>query len=145
RALVGPDVPIVVTLDLHGNITQRMVDNSDLLLGCHLYPHSDMYERGVEAVEMAQRIVNGEIRPVTRIAQIPMLLQAATTVMHPAKTINEHCAEWESGPGVVDVTFFHGFPYTDTPDVGVTVVATTNGDADLAERAARDVARRIWD
>ncbi|HUG13453.1 MAG TPA: M81 family metallopeptidase [Thermomicrobiales bacterium] len=145
RALVGPDVPIVVTLDLHGNITQRMVDNSNVLLGCHLYPHTDMYERGIEAVELAQRIVNGEIRPVTRLAHLSMLAQAAATAIHPARSINEHCAEWESGPGVVDATFFHGFPYTDTPDVGITVVVTTNGDEDLAERAAKDVARRVWE
>jgi microcystin degradation protein MlrC len=116
-----------------------------VLLGCQLYPHTDMHERGIEAVELAQRIVNGEIRPVTRLAQLPMLVQAAATAIHPAKTVNEHCAEWESGPGVVDVTFFHGFPYTDTPDVGVTVVVTTDGNEDLAERAASDVARRIWD
>ena len=63
----------------------------------------------------------------------------------PARQVNEMCAEWESGPGMVDVTFFHGFPYTDTPDVGVTIVATANGDAELAERAARDVARRVWE
>jgi microcystin degradation protein MlrC len=43
------------------------------------------------------------------------------------------------------VTFFHGFPYTDTPDVGVTIVSASNGDAELAERAARDVARRVWE
>jgi microcystin degradation protein MlrC len=144
REVVGPETPVLVTLDLHGNITQRMVDNSTVLLGCQLYPHTDMHERGIEAVELAQRIVNGEIRPVTRLAQLPMLVQAAATAIHPAKTVNEHCAEWESGPGVVDATFFHGFPYTDTPDVGVTVVVTTDGNEDLAERAASDVARRIW-
>jgi len=83
------------------------------------------------------------LRPVTRLAQLPMLVQAAATNIHPAKTINDYCAEWESGPGVLDVTFFHGFPYTDTPDVGVTVVVTTDGDEALAERAARDVSRRI--
>lgn len=143
RAAVGPDVPVLVTLDLHGNITQRMVDNSTVLLGCHLYPHTDMDKRGEEAVELAQRIVLGDIGPVTRLAQLPMLVQAAATNIHPAQTINEYCAEWEAGPGVVDVTFFHGFPYTDTPDVGVTVVVTTDGDEMLAERAARDVARRI--
>ena len=146
RAAIGPETPILVTLDLHGNITQRMVDNSTLLLGCQLYPHTDMYERGQEAIELAGRITRGELRPVTRLAHAPMLVQAATTSMPgPARKVNEMCAEWESGPGMVDVTFFHGFPYTDTPDVGVTIVSTSNGDAELAERAARDVARRVWE
>ena len=146
RKTLGSEIPVLVTLDLHGNITQRMVDNSTLLLGCQLYPHTDMYERGQEAVELAGRITRGELRPLTRLAHAPMLVQAATTsVAGPARKVNEMCAEWESGPDVVDVTFFHGFPYTDTADVGVTIVSTTNDDAELAERAARDVARRVWD
>src|SRR5690606_11584499 len=63
----------------------------------------------------------------------------------PAKDINDLCFEWESGDGVVDVSFVHGFPHTDIPGICASVVATTNDDPALAERAAKAVAQRVWE
>lgn len=145
RAVVGPELPILVTLDLHGNITQTMVDQATVLLGCHLYPHTDTYERGYECVELAQKIVRGELTPVTHLETLPIVLPPSTTMLSPGKDINEMCWEWESAPGMVDVAFFHGFPHTDIPGIAVTIVSTSNGDREQAERAARAVGRRIWE
>ena len=145
RDLVGPDTPIVVTLDLHANLTQQMVDHADALLGVHFYPHTDSYDRGTEAVELAARIVRGQVRPVTALATLPMLVTGATTNLSPARDVNAVCAEWEARPGIVDCTFFHGFPYTDIPHVGAAVVAIADGDAALAAEAARAVAARVWE
>lgn len=145
RAVVGPDLPVVVTLDLHGNQTPAMVEHAGVLLNCHLYPHTDMYERGVEAVELAQQIVEGSLKPVMHMITLPMTIPPSTTMLGPAQAINELCWEWESGPGVVDVSFVHGFPHTDIPNINVTVVATTNDDPALAERAATAVAQAIWE
>jgi microcystin degradation protein MlrC len=145
RRLVGPDVKIVVTLDLHGNLTQAMADAVELSLGVHYYPHTDMYERGVEAVTLIPRLLSGELKPVTHVESIPMLLPTSTTNLYPAKAVNEVCQELEQLPGVVDVTFFHGFPYTDIPQVGVHFVAIANGDRALARDCARKAARWVWD
>jgi microcystin degradation protein MlrC len=145
REVVGPDLPVIVTLDLHGNITQEMVERATVLLGCHLYPHTDMYERGIEAVELAQKIVNGETHPVTHLAVRQMMIPPSTTMLSPAKDINELCWEWESAPGIIDVAFFHGFPHTDIPTMTVTIVATADGDADLARRAGEAVAEHLWE
>lgn len=145
RDVVGPDVPVVATLDLHANMTQAMVDHADALLGVHFYPHTDSFERGTEAVELAARMARGEVRPAMALATLPMLVTGATTNLSPAREVNTICAEWEERPGIVDCTFFHGFPYTDIPHVGAAVVAIADGDRAEAERAARDVARRVWD
>lgn len=145
RALVGPALPILVTLDLHGNLTPAMVEQATILLGCHLYPHTDLYERGVESIDLAERIVAGRLRPVTRLVTLPMILPPSTTMLSPAKEINERCWAWEARPGVVDVAFFHGFPQTDIPVMTAAVVATTDGDPDLAAEAAADVARQVWE
>lgn len=145
RALVGPDTPLVVTLDLHGNLTQRMAEGADALLVCHLYPHTDMYERGEEALELAVKMLRGEARPAMHLITLPMMIPPSTTTVGPAREINERCFEWEAAPGMLDVTFVHGFPHTDIPHICVSVVAIADGDADLARRAARDVARAIWD
>jgi microcystin degradation protein MlrC len=145
RALVGDDVKIVAPLDLHGNITERMAEVIDLMLGVHYYPHTDMYERGLEAMEALPRLVSGELRPVTHVEHLPMLLPTSTTDHGPAKVVNELCWELEREPGVVDCTFFHGFPFTDTPEAGVHIVVTTDGDRALAERTAKRVAAHVWE
>lgn len=144
RERVAPGVPVVVTLDLHGNITAAMVRHADALLGVNFYPHTDAYERGEEAVALAARIVRGEVRPRMHLVELPMLISAAATGLSPAKDVNARCWEWEARPGLLDCTFFHGFPYTDIPQVGAAVVAVADGDAELARRAAEDVAGFIW-
>ncbi len=145
RAVVGRENPIVVTLDLHGNMTQTMVDGADILLNVHEYPHIDGYERGYEAVELAARIVKGDLKPARHLEILPMIVPPSTTMHGAAKAINEMCFEWESGPGVVDVAFVHGFPHTDIPAIQTTILVTTDNDPELAQRAAKDVARRLWD
>lgn len=145
RQQVGYEIPLVVTLDLHGNITEQMIAEADILLGVHLYPHTDCYERGKEAVELAEKMVQGTLVPRMYRAKLPLIVPTSTTNISPAKDINEVCYQWEQKPGVVDCAFFHGFPYTDIPELGVTVVAVTNNDEKLAQQAAEDVARVIWE
>lgn len=139
REVIGPDIPLVVTLDLHGNTTQGMVDAADILLYCHEYPHIDMFERGVEAIELAAQLVRGEIKPVMHLARLPITFAPSSTFLGPAKQINERCFEWESRPGVIDCNFTHGFPHTDVSVIGTSILVTTDGDGELARTIAEDV------
>ena len=68
-----PGVPIAVALDLHGNVTQRMVDNADIIVGFKTYPHVDMAETGEHAARLLVDAVAGRARPVTRWRQLPLL------------------------------------------------------------------------
>jgi microcystin degradation protein MlrC len=142
RDLVGRDVPIVATFDLHGNVSQRMADALDLALPCHEYPHVDLYERGHEAISLLVALLAGAT--YVHVERLPLLLPTTTTFFGPAKAVNELCAEQERDPFVLDVSFFHGFPYTDVPTVGASIVATAR-DPDLARAAAREVARFVWE
>ena len=145
RAVVGEGVPLVAALDLHGNITDEMAQLYDLMFGVHLYPHTDCWERGHEAVMSIPALLSGELRPTTHVEHLPILLPTSTTDPgHPACVMNEQCAVVEAREGVVDCTVFHGFPFTDVPSVGVHVVCTTNGDLDAARAGAREVASWIW-
>jgi microcystin degradation protein MlrC len=146
RELVGPHVPIAATLDLHGNTTPAMADAFDLLLGCHLYPHTDLNARGVEAVDLLHRVVEDGLRPVVHVEPLPILLPCATTDgASPAAATNELCAELERQPGVLDCTFMHGFPFTDVPATGSAIIATTDGDPVLAASVAKRAAAWVWD
>lgn len=145
REVVGPDIPVTAAMDLHGNITQVMAANLDALLGNHLYPHTDCGERGEEAVRVALDAARGTIKPVTELVSLPILLPPSTTdAGFPAHEMNLLCAEVESRPGVIDCTVFHGFPFSDTPHVGVHIVCTTDGDRALAHECANEVASWIW-
>ena len=68
RNVLGPDRPIVITLDLHANITSRMVEGADAIVGYHTYPHVDMFETGQKAARLLLRILHGEVRPAWRSA-----------------------------------------------------------------------------
>ena len=146
RDVVGPEVPVAAVLDLHGNVTPAMADAYDLLLGCHLYPHTDLYDRGVEAVDLLHRVVEDGMRPVIHVEQLPMLLPPATTDGDsPAARTNAMCAGIERRAGVVDCTFMHGFPFTDIPDAGSSVIVTTDGDVDQAAAIGTEAAGWVWE
>jgi microcystin degradation protein MlrC len=143
RAAVGPDLPIVVALDLHGNTTQTMLDNADLLFYCHEYPHVDSYDRGVEIAELAIKIVKGELNPVMRLEILPAIIPPATTFSGPAHRVNQRCFEWERDEAVLDCNFTHGFPYSDVPVVHSSVLVTTDNQPALAEKVAKDISRFV--
>lgn len=144
RAVVGPETPIVVPLDLHGNITPAMAKHIDLMLGVHHYPHTDMFERGVEAIEALPALTDGSWRPTTHVEQVPVLLPTSTTDDGPAAEMRDRCLAAERTAGILDVSCFHGFPYTDVPSTGAAIVVTTDNHPELARTVAADLAAQLW-
>ena len=144
RNVIGADVPLITTLDLHGSITPEMADAFDLMLGVYDYPHVDMYERGIEAIEAVPQLVSGQWKPTTHVERLPMLIPTATTDISPAKDIRQLCLDLGDEPGVLRCAFFHGFPFTDIPAAGASVVVTTNDDPDLARATAHRIANQVW-
>ena len=144
REQIGPEMPLIATLDLHCHSTNLMIESATALLTVHEYPHVDSYERGYEAVELAVRTVQGEVAPVMALTVLPMTIPPTTSFLGPAREINELCWEWEKR-GLLDITFVHGYPHTDVPIISTSVIAVADGDESLAAEAAEDVARRIWD
>ncbi len=144
REVMGPDVPVVATFDLHGNVTQRMADALNGVFACHHYPHIDLHERAREAVELIVAIRRQGIRPATAVTSVPMLMPTTTTFIEPGKEWLGHMLAAEQEPGVIDVSWFHGFPYTDVAHVGTSVVVTTDGNREQARRISRELANALW-
>lgn len=145
RTVIGEQIPLLTTLDLHGSLSQEMNDVYDYMLGVYDYPHVDMFERGIEAIEAVPKLLSGEWTPTTHIEPLPMLLPTSTTDVGPAKDFRQRCLDLEHEPGVLRCAFFHGFPYTDIPGAGAAVIVTTDDDPDLARRTAQTIAAEIWD
>jgi microcystin degradation protein MlrC len=141
RALVGDATPIVVELDMHGNISPRTVELADVLVAFDTNPHVDPHARGVEAAEIMERIVRGVIRPAAALAQPPLMLapQATGTADLPLSAVHRRAAEIEAEEAVICVCVMGGFAYADMPFTGPSVIVTTDGDPALARRYADEL------
>ena len=144
REVVGARVPVVTTLDLHGNLAPEMLAPATACFGVHLYPHTDAYDRGVEAVDCIAAVLAGRLRPVMALERLPLITPTSTSDLDPVRAINAFCRELEQRPGILDVAFFHGFSHTDIPQCGASVLAVADGDPELARAAAREAAAFVW-
>jgi microcystin degradation protein MlrC len=147
REVVGRDVPIVFTPDLHGNHTRKRVEMSNALIGYDTYPHVDMAERGREAADVIVRTIRGEIRPTQAIRQLPLFwcVSGQVTAHPPMNEVIARLHELEDRPGVISMTVATGFPWADVPDVGASVIAVTDNDRDLAQHTADELGDWIWE
>jgi len=144
RRIVGPDIPIVATLDLHANVGHRMVAEPDALVVYRRNPHTDMAERGADCAGVVRRMLAG-MRTAKAFAKLPLIPPSTTqnTSEGPYADIIRY-AEGLIGGDVINVSVASGFTSGDTPKAGMSVIVTTSGDAALADRTARDVALRAW-
>lgn len=147
REYVGPDRPIVVTFDLHGNHTQKRVDAATAIVGFDTYPHVDMAERGREAADLIVATLQGKIRPVTVLRQIPLFWSTTSqvTAHPPMDDVLRRVHALEQRPGVLSVTISTGFPWADVPDVGSSVIVVADGDRALAQQTAEELSCWVWE
>ncbi|HKX17125.1 MAG TPA: M81 family metallopeptidase, partial [bacterium] len=147
RAAVGPEVPLIVELDLHGNMTAPFCESVDGVFVYRTNPHVDPYERGLAAARCLARILRRELpRPKVYIAKPPMLPPTINmrTAEGPMHDLNAEGRAWEARPHIVDVSVFGGFPYADFDQAGTSVLVTATDPG--AGRACADVmGRRAWD
>lgn len=147
REAVGPDRPIVVTQDLHGNHTQRRVNEADAIIGFDTYPHVDMAERGSEAADVLVAMLNGGVRPVMALNQLPLFWSTPcqVTAHAPMNEVIRRVHELESREGILAVSVATGFPWADVPDVGASVIVVADNDPSLARSAADELGSWIWE
>ncbi len=147
RSIVGSELPIVSTLDLHANVSLRMVSTVNAVVGYDTYPHVDMAERGREATLLLERLMRREITPTVAIRKPPMLptSQRMTTDRMPMRALIDRAHEAEEDPRVLNVTIAGGFPPADVEEAGVSIIVTTDNDPALAAQIADEIARVAWD
>ena len=149
RKLVGADVPIANTLDLHSLNTEQMLANSSLMIGYDTYPHVDPYERGVEVADNLVRIIRGELKPTGALEKPPLWtpLQSQVTSRPdtPMRRLIDRAWEIEKRRGVISASCFAGFPFADVHHLGLSTLVYTDNDPELARQYARELAKMAWD
>ncbi|MGI9261789.1 MAG: M81 family metallopeptidase [Woeseiaceae bacterium] len=146
REIVGPDVPIVGSFDLHGNEDAEFLRWADMAFVTKRYPHYDAGIQGARSARSLIRLARDTYESTTATRKpgviTPTVLQ--WTGKSPAMDIMERARRWEARETDVFVSVFYGFPWADVPDVGATVHVMTNGNQELADEIADDMSDYIW-
>jgi microcystin degradation protein MlrC len=147
RALVGPNVPIGLSLDLHGNMTQRMIDNVTVTTFYRTNPHLDPAPRAIECADLIVRTIKGEINPVQALETPPLVINIVRqfTGEEPMRSVMADCEAVIARPGMLTASVAEGYPYADVPEMGMSFLAVHDGDLAAARDAARWLARRAWE
>ncbi|MBV9555427.1 MAG: M81 family metallopeptidase [Alphaproteobacteria bacterium] len=157
RRIVGPAVPVVATLDLHANISDRMVSTIDAFIGYRTNPHMDMRERGIEAAQTIRELLAGTKTELAfvRLPVVPPTVTMLTAAGPYADMIDYGQTKIAPGdkPEIMNVSVMGGFAFSDSAKNGLTVVVTarrasaphTRRNSKAAEATALDVAQFGWD
>lgn len=138
RERLGRGLPMICTLDLHANVSRRMIDSCDATIAYRTNPHLDQRARGLEAAALMARTLRGEIRP-TQAATFPNVAINIATQETDAPPCNALLAKADAErarPGVLSNSAVFGFPYADVPEMGSSFITVTDNDAALAQRSA---------
>jgi microcystin degradation protein MlrC len=147
RELVGLHVPVVVSCDLHANVTRRMVETTDAILGYEHYPHDDTRETGARSAELLLRVVRREVSPAMAQAKLSLLLTAfhSTTLSDtPFAQLMAQAKALERDPRVLSASVFLVGSYIDAPDVGCSALVVADGDLERAREEVRRLGLAFW-
>ncbi len=146
RTHVGPDVPILGTLDLHANITRRMIDNADVLVGYHACPHLDSFETGGRAANGLRHMLESSIRPVTYWRKLPMITAAENhnTFTGPPAPLYRRLEQLEAEPDVFSAGVYMSMPWFDGPSLGWAVTLTVDSKSSKWKNIVDEICDDCW-
>jgi microcystin degradation protein MlrC len=146
RRMAGPDKPIVMSLDLHGILTDRMLKQVNGLTLYHTYPHVDVGDTGIRAAKLLMDILDKGVRPVMARVVIPALVRGDELITANGcyGDLIRECQRIERDGTAVSAGIMIGNPFTDVPELCSQVIVSTDGDRTTAEREAIRLAEEFW-
>ncbi len=144
RAAVGPDVPIVATLDPHGNVSDLLLESIDIVVAYRTDPHLDQFERGEEAAELLHEIWAG-MQPRLVHVRLPIVAPNVSlfTDEGPFAELIDRGQERRT-PEIANVSILGGFAFSDTSHNGLMIIVTGRNDDTAARELARELADLAW-
>ena len=145
RDIVGPSVPVIATLDLHANVSEEMMQATDILIGYRTNPHVDLYQRGEEAARSMLEMFDG-VQPTSYRIRLPLVAPSVTQLTAPGYPYGELIQRGQTHVDdiVMNVTILAGFAFADTPKNGMTIIVTTRDDLKHAKELATELAEAGW-
>lgn len=142
RTAIGPDMPLIVSLDMHANVAPPMTQLPTATIAYRTYPHVDQRERGIECAALMARMLRGQAAPVQACCKLPLLIHIVQQYTG-AGAMAEIRAEIDRTaglPGMLSASIAPGYIYADTPHLGVALIAVADGDPARAKAEARRLA-----
>ncbi|HEX5103012.1 MAG TPA: M81 family metallopeptidase [Pirellulaceae bacterium] len=148
RREIGASVPLVATLDLHANVTERMVRHADALVLYHTAPHIDVFETGVRAANVLRQIMIGGTQPKAHFRKIPLVVPAERANTQDAASVSfafrERLQALEREPGILAAGIATVQPWLDIPELGSAVLVVAEGDNPATQTACDRLASELW-
>jgi microcystin degradation protein MlrC len=149
RGVVGNDVVIAASFDLHANVTEEFANRTDIWTGFRTAPHRDAVETTERAMRLLVEVLHSGKRPKPVFIRVPLLLQGekATTDVEPMRSLEALAREVEQEPGILNAEVFVGFGWADSPHASSSVAVIAEDEAHLAQarQHARRIAQTMWD
>jgi len=147
RDVIGLDVPIVASLDHHANITRKIVQLTDLMVGYETQPHKP-YETGRKAAELFFLLLRGDFKPTLAWEKIPLIVghheRLDTAEGEPMKEWFDLARKLEKEPGVISISNFPMQPWLDVEEAGLATVVYTDNNPQLAKALSAQLANKAW-
>lgn len=147
RALIGPTIPLIATLDLHAHVTAAMVRHADALLAWETYPHADAFTTGQRGARLLVECLAGRVRPTMAMGKVPVITSAIHASTHgddPFAQLMRQAKALEGQHGVLSTSMILVQPYLDQPEMGSGAIVITNNDLPTAMRYAEELADAYW-
>lgn len=143
RAVLGDGAPIVLTLDLHANVTRRMVTLANAIVGYRTYPHVDMFETGQKAARLLLRILRGDVQPRMAFRKLPLIVQAekSQTYSGPMRKLIATARKWEENGQAEAVSIFPVVTEEEKAAIASQTIAAVRGPVPWRELLRT---RRLW-
>jgi microcystin degradation protein MlrC len=147
REVLGRGVPIVVTLDLHANVTRAMVQSATAIVGYHTYPHIDMHEVGVKAARLLLQVLAGKVEPVMAFRKLPLIVppENMQTTSGPMGRLIRRAQALERSGRALAVSVFGVQPWLDIAEMGGSVVVVGDGSVIRTDALAASLAKAFWE
>ena len=143
REIVGTGVPIGVNLDPHCNLSKAMVEKADVIVCYKEWPHVDIAETIVAATNLTLDMAEGKISPAMAVFDCRMI-EFMNTFKEPMQGMVADARALEGKDGVLSVSFVHGFPWGDVPDMGTKVLVLTDNQPEHGTKLAEQLGRRLF-
>lgn len=147
REVIGSDTPLALTLDLHANVTQKMADLADIIVGYQTSPHTDMERTGAHAMQLLIDTIARRIAPVVSLCKLPMILpsERCDSTRGPFAEVMREVHSLEEDNRVLSANAFLVQPWLDIPGAGCSVVVVTDGNDSQGSWEAQRIAGMLWE
>jgi microcystin degradation protein MlrC len=147
RRAMGADFPVAITLDLHGNVSERLVESSDIVLSYRTNPHVDQRRMGKLAGNYLIETIRGQLRPRMALAKPPVIvnIMVQDSSEGPFRALLDRAESMMAEPDVRAVSFLPGFPYADVPQMGPSIIVLTHDNPDRARTFADQLGGEVWE